>query len=209
MKRKCAALLFALLLVVECFACQSEQDELYSQAVEDQKSAVSAAPTAEPGDGEASEMPQSEDSLAGELTIRVGVQRSMYEITALTMEFMKLHPGVTVTIDADYSITQWSGLSSAEQRMNQESFRSQLRTEIASGEADYLIFDFTDELDLAPLSQAGALSDMSEFWENDPDLQEDDLFMPVIEAFQVEGKMTAIPYAFLLPSRHFFPTRHR
>ena len=53
-------------------------------------------------------MPQSEDSLAGELTIRVGVQRSMYEITALTMEFMKLHPGVTVTIDADYSITQWS-----------------------------------------------------------------------------------------------------
>lgn len=37
MKRKCAALLFALLLVVECFACQSEQDEIYSQAVEDQK----------------------------------------------------------------------------------------------------------------------------------------------------------------------------
>ena len=203
MKRKCAALLFALLLVVECFACQSEQDEIYSQAVEDQKSAVSAAPTAEPGDGEASEMPQSEDSLAGELTIRVGVQRSMYEITALTMEFMKLHPGVTVTIDADYSITQWSGLSSAEQRMNQESFRSQLRTEIASGEADYLIFDFTDELDLTPLSQVGALSDMSEFWENDPDLQEDDLFMPVIEAFQVEGKMTAIPYAFLLPTVTF------
>ena len=29
MKRKCAALLFALLLVVECFACQSEQDGLY------------------------------------------------------------------------------------------------------------------------------------------------------------------------------------
>ena len=101
MKRKFAALLFSLLLVVECFACQSEQDEIYSQAVEDQKSAVSAAPTAEPGDGEASEMPQSGDSLAGELTIRVGVQRSMYEITALTMEFMKLHPGVTVTIDAD------------------------------------------------------------------------------------------------------------
>ena len=43
MKRKFAALLFALLLVVECFACQSEQDELYSQAVEDQKSAASAA----------------------------------------------------------------------------------------------------------------------------------------------------------------------
>ena len=148
-------------------------------------------------------MPQSEDRLAGELTIRVGVLRDMYRINSLSMEFMKLHPGVNVTIDADYSITQWSGLSSAEKRMNQESFRSQLRTEIASGEADYLIFDFTDELDLTPLSQVGALSDMSEFWENDPDLQEDDLFMPVIEAFRVEGKMTAIPYAFLFPAVTF------
>ncbi len=100
-------------------------------------------------------MPQSEDRLAGELTIRVGVLRDMYRINSLSMEFMKLHPGVNVTIDADYSITQWSGLSSAEKRMNQESFRSQLRTEIASGEADYLIFDFTDELDLTPLSQVG------------------------------------------------------
>ncbi len=44
---------------------------------------------------------------------------------------------------------------------------------------------------------------MSEFWENDPDLQEDDLFMPVIEASRVEGKMTAIPYAFLFPAVTF------
>ena len=44
---------------------------------------------------------------------------------------------------------------------------------------------------------------MREFWENDPDLQEGDLFMPVIEAFQVEGKMTAIPYAFLFPAVTF------
>ena len=204
MTRKNLAVVLVLCLLLACFsACQSEQDEIYSQAVEDQKSAVSAAPTAEPGDGEASEMPQSEDRLAGELTIRVGVLRDMYRINSLSMEFMKLHPGVNVTIDADYSITQWSGLSSAEKRMNQESFRSQLRTEIASGEADYLIFDFTDELDLTPLSQVGALSDMSEFWENDPDLQEDDLFMPVIEAFRVEGKMTAIPYAFLFPAVTF------
>ena len=153
MTRKNLAVVLVLCLLLACFsACQSEQDEIYSQAVEDQKSAVSAAPTAEPGDGEASEMPQSEDSLAGELTIRVGVLRDMYRINSLAMEFMKLHPGVNVTIDADYSITQWSGLSSAEKRMNQESFRSQLRIEIASGEADYLIFDFTDELDLTPLS---------------------------------------------------------
>ena len=204
MTRKNLAVVLVFCLLLVCFsACQSEQDEIYSQAVEDQKSAVSAAPTAEPGDGEASEMLQGEDSLAGELTIRVGVLRDMYRINSLAMEFMKLHPGVTITIDADYSIAQWDNMSSAEQRMHQESFRSQLRTEIASGEADYLIFDFTDELDLTPLSQVGALSDMSEFWENDPDLQEDDLFMPVIEAFQVEGKMTAVPYAFLLPTVTF------
>ena len=52
MTRKNLAVVLVFCLLLACFsACQSEQDEIYSQAVEDQKSAVSAAPTAEPGDG--------------------------------------------------------------------------------------------------------------------------------------------------------------
>ena len=137
MKRRSAALLLCVCMLFSCTACQSEQDDIYSQAVADQQSTLSAPSDSALG-GEISEEAVDEDGLTGELTIRVGVLRDMYRINSLAMEFMKLHPGVTVTIDADYSISQWSGLSSAEQRMNQESFRSQLRTEIASGEADYL-----------------------------------------------------------------------
>ena len=111
MKRKCAALLFALLLVVECFACQSEQDELYSQAVEDQKSAASVQPTADPNDpdylGDPTPLPGTaftpvpHDDLQGELVIKSYVQMTNYSdrLDLLIEEFTRLHPGVEIHVD--------------------------------------------------------------------------------------------------------------
>ena len=96
MKRKRATLLFSLLLVVGCFACQSEQDELYSQAVEDQKSAASVQPTADPNDpdylGDPTPLPGTAyapvpgDTLAGELRIKTYY---WYAGGSNTIEFLK------------------------------------------------------------------------------------------------------------------------
>lgn len=202
MKRKSMALLLCVCLLFSCTACQSEQDDIYSQAVADQQSTLSALSDSALGE-EISEEPVDEDGLSGELVIRMRTQTNLFKIDSLAIEFMNLHPDVTITIEADYSDVQWANFSDTERRMNQESYRTQLRTEIASGEADYLIFDFDEDLDLTPLTQVGALYDMREFWENDPDIREEDLFMSVIEAFQVDGKMTAIPYAFRFPTVTF------
>ena len=170
MKRRSAALLLCVCMLFSCTACQSEQDDIYSQAVADQQSTLSAPSDSALGE-EISEEPVDEDGLSGELVIRMRTQTNLFKIDSLAIEFMNLHPDVTITIEADYSDVQWANFSDTERRMNQESYRTQLRTEIASGEADYLIFDFDEDLDLTPLTQVGALYDMREFWENDPDIQ--------------------------------------
>ena len=50
MKKRFLALLLVGCLLIVLGACQTEQDELYSRAVEDQKSAASVQPTADPND---------------------------------------------------------------------------------------------------------------------------------------------------------------
>ena len=172
MKRKCAALLFSLLLVVECFACQSEQDELYSQAVEDKKSAASVQPTADPNDpdylGDPTPLPGTaytpvpNDDLQGELVIKSYMQMTNYSdrLDLLLEEFTRLHPGVEIHVDYHLSASQ--SLSSKEEwRMAKEQFRGNTQAELASGEADYLLYGVSDILDMSSLSRNGILFDMA------------------------------------------------
>ena len=214
MKRKCAALLFALLLVVECFACQSEQDELYSQAVEDQKSAASVQPTADPNDpdylGDPTPLPGTaytpvpQDDLQGELVIKSYTQMTSYSdrLDLLIEEFTRLHPGVEIHVDYHLSASQ--SLSSKEEwRMAKEQFRGNTQAELASGEADYLLYGVSDILDMSSLSRNGILFDMASYWEKDLDIQEAEIYMPVLEACKMDGKMTAIPMSFSFPAVMF------
>ena len=214
MKRKCAALLFALLLVVECFACQSEQDELYSQAVEDQKSAASVQPTVDPNDpdylGDPTPLPGTaftpvpQDDLQGELVIKSYTQMTNYSdrLDLLIEEFTRLHPGVEIHVD--YHLSASRSLSSKEEwRMAKEQFRGNTQAELASGEADYLLYGVSDILDMSSLSRNGILFDMASYWEKDPDIQEEEIYMPVLEACKIDGKMTAIPMSFSFPTVMF------
>ena len=214
MKRKCAALLFSLLLAVGCFACQSKQDELYSQAVEDQKSAASVQPTADPNDpdylGDPTPLPGTaytpvpNDDLQGELVIKSYMQMTNYSdrLDLLIEEFTRLHPGVEIHVD--YHLSASRSLSSKEEwRMAKEQFRGNTQAELASGEADYLLYGVSDILDMSSLSRNGILFDMASYWEKDLDIQEAEIYMPVLEACKMDGKMTAIPMSFSFPAVMF------
>ena len=91
----------------------------------------------------------------------------------------------------------------SEREIREKNYYAQVGVELASGEADYLLYSFEDGLDLASLSRNGILYDMTEFWENDPDIKEEEYFMPVIESCKVDGKLTSIPYGFYYPSVTF------
>ena len=215
MKRKFAALLFALLLVVECFACQSEQDELYSQAVEDQKSAASVQPTADPNDpdylGDPTPLPGTAytpvpgDTLAGELRIKTyyWYAGGSNTIEFLAEEFMRLHPGVTIRIEHSLNAGTRYNMSKAERQMDWDNFYMQLRMDLVSGEADYLLYSTAEGLDLDALSRSDVLYDMRSYWESDSELSESSLFLPVIDACKVDGKLTVIPISFSFPSVTF------
>lgn len=214
MKKRFLALLLVGCLLIVLGACQTEQDELYSQAVEDQKSAASVQPTVDPNDpdylGDPTPLPGTaytpvpNDDLQGELVIKSYVQTTSYSdrLDLLIEEFTRLHPGVEIHVDYHLSASQ--SLSSKEEwRMAKEQFRGNTQAELASGEADYLLYGVSDILDMSSLSRNGILFDMASYWEKDPDIQEEEIYMPVLEACKIDGKMTAIPMSFSFPAVMF------
>ena len=42
---------------------------------------------------------------------------------------------------------------------------------LPAGEADYLIYSATLDLDFTPLARGGLLEDLWTYWENDPDIR--------------------------------------
>lgn len=179
MKKRFLALLLVGCLLIVLGACQTEQDELYSQAVEDQKSAASVQPTVDPNDpdylGDPTPLPGTaytpvpNDDLQGELVIKSYVQTTSYSdrLDLLIEEFTRLHPGVEIHVDYHLSASQ--SLSSKEEwRMAKEQFRGNTQAELASGEADYLLYGVSDILDMSSLSRNGILFDMASYWEKDP-----------------------------------------
>lgn len=118
MKKRFLALLLVGCLLIVLGACQTEQDELYSQAVEDQKSAASVQPTADPNDpdylGDPTPLPGTaftpvpQDDLQGELVIKSYMQMTNYSdrLDLLIEEFTRLHPGVEIHVDYHLSASQ-------------------------------------------------------------------------------------------------------
>ena len=201
----CCTLLFC--------GCQSEQDEIYSQAIASQSESSLLEPSSSASSRETSEdepdyvtppspgpdaklTPAPDDDLSGELVIRTSLQSTADHLYWLAREFMELHPNVTVLLDYDRKNNEYR--SSAESKMKKNSFYTNLRMELASGEADYLIYSATLDLDFTPLARGGLLEDLWTYWENDPDIRDEDYFMPVIESFEVDGMLPVLPYSFYL-----------
>ena len=218
MKTKYAILIRKGIILALCCAlffcgCQSEQDEIYSQAMASQSESSMLEPASSMSSGEASEdvpdyvtpptpgpdarlTPAPDDYLSGELVIRTSLQSTADHLYWLAREFMELHPNVQILLDYDRKNNEYR--SSAESKMKKNSFYTNLRMEIASGEADYLIYSATLDLDFTPLARSGLLEDLWTYWENDPDIRDEDYFLPVIESFEVDGMLPVLPYSFYL-----------
>ena len=213
MKKKLLAFTLAVCLLFGCFGCQSEQDEIYSQAMASQSESSLLEPSSSASSGETSEdvpdyvtpptpgpdaklTPAPDDDLSGELVIKTYLQSTGDHLYWLAREFMELHPNVTILLDYDRKNNE--PLSSAESKMKKNSFYTNLRMEIASGEADYLIYSATLDMDFTPLARSGLLEDLWTYWENDPDIRDEDYFLPVIESFEVDGMLPVLPYSFYL-----------
>ncbi len=218
MKTKYAILIRKGIILALCCAlffcgCQSEQDEIYSQAMASQSESSMLEPASSMSSGEASEdvpdyvtpptpgpdarlTPAPDDDLSGELVIRTSLQSTGDHLYWLAREFMELHPNVQILLDYDRKNNEYR--SSAESKMKKNSFYTNLRMEIASGEADYLIYSATLDMDFTPLARSGLLEDLWTYWENDPDIRDEDYFLPVIESFEVDGMLPVLPYSFYL-----------
>lgn len=203
----------ALCLALVFCGCQSEQDEIYSQAMASQSESSLLEPSSNTSSGEASEdvpdyvtpptpgpdarlTPAPDDDLSGELVIKTYLQSTGDHLYWLAREFMELHPNVTILLDYDRKNNE--PLYSAESKMEKNSFYTNVRMELASGEADYLIYSATLDLDYTSLARNGFLEDLWAYWENDPDIRDEDYFMPVIESFEVDGMLPVMPYSFYL-----------
>lgn len=116
MKKRFLALLLAGCLLIILGACQTEQDEIYSQAVAEQQSVVSVQPTADPDDpdylGDPTPLPGTaytpapNDDLQGELVIKSYMQMTNYSdrLDLLLEEFTRLHPGVEIHVDYPWTV---------------------------------------------------------------------------------------------------------
>ena len=206
MRIKSAIFLFiAICVIFLCTACQTGQETLYSQAMSQQNEQSMTEPSIDPNDpgylGLGTPAPEDRatpipgDDLSGELTIQ-GYTPYNWEsnIQTLANEFKKLHPQVKITIQFEVGYDEYKRLSNQERIARENSFYSRLRTEMAAGEANYILFDSGSGANLTTFSRSGILEDLTPYIEKD--FEEDAFYTPVLEAFQVDGKQTMLPLAF-------------
>lgn len=206
-----AMLSFCLLLA--CTGCQSEQDEIYSAVMSEINADESTSQLLEidydspdyigpKPDESAKPTPIPGDTLSGTLLIKSFREHKEFpEITWLAKEFMELHPGVEIQCEFDFGF--WEERDMAEITRRQDAFYSRLGIELASGEADYLLWGLAEDLDYSAFMRSGVLTDFRTFWESDPDIHEEGYFMEVIEAFDVNGQLPILAYGFNITGLYF------
>ncbi len=191
--RSIGSLLLAFCLVLSCAACQSEQDSIYSQAMADD--GVSGSSEQDAASESALQTPQPEGGSGETLTIKTVSYLKSSSIDLLAEEFMQLHPQVKIEFDYELGDGELNSLSRTERSMRQESFYTQLRLELAAGEGEYLLYNVQEDLDLPSVS--GLLEDLGAFFENDPEIDPDEYFTEVLDAFAVSGKTPVLPLSFM------------
>ena len=209
--RKILQIVFIMFLVLLlCPGCQSNQNEIFSESAETpsqplgEETSESIVPEVDydspnyigPDKSELQDLePIENDTLSGELLIkRCSVDDN---VNFLAQEFMQLHPDVKIRFEEALSDSEVVKLSREERRIKRENYFSQVRMELASGEADYLIFGMRDFLDPVQLSKNGLLIDLQPYFENDPEIDRKEYFSQILSAYFVDGKLPTIPMSFM------------
>lgn len=139
------------------------------------------------------------DALSGQLHIKTYEWwGDPPEIYWLAREFMELHPNVEISFDYDLTYTELRTLDRDGKYRREKAFYDRIRVELASGEADYLLFSAVDSLNYPQMAQNGILTDLRSYWENDPEIDPAEYFMEVVNAFSVDGKLPVIPFGFAI-----------
>jgi hypothetical protein len=197
MNRILPIILAASLMLLTLSGCQGTSDQVYSQAIQQSSESTpgeSSEPEIDydapnyigPSKDEIKEPePLADDDLSGELVIKSCYLD--YKLPYLAEEFMALHPNVTITFDIGIQTAENNTLTRAERQLRQENFYTQLRVEMASGEAGYLLYRMDERFHIPQLSGSGLLEDLRPYFENDPDLDSSEYFQPVLEAFFAMG----------------------
>ncbi|MDY4668792.1 MAG: extracellular solute-binding protein [Oliverpabstia sp.] len=201
-RRKILQIMSVILLVL-CTGCQSNQEEIFSESAEnpsqpsDGKTVIPEVDYDSPNyiGPDKSELqdvePIENDNLSGEIVIKTsGVQEN---INFLAQEFMQLHPNVKISFEEGLSFSDTQNLSKEERDIKKESFFSQVRMELASGEADYLLFRMEEGLDPVQLSKSGLLVDLQPYFDSDPEIDQEEYFSQILSAYSVDGKLPTIP----------------
>lgn len=196
LKKTMTVLLLSLSILLTFAGCQNEQDDIYSQAMNQASGDGSAAPTSDPESETSQELDTSDgDGLSGTLTIKSQVPLDNYSaVPYLAKEFMDLHPSVEIEIESGaFDVNA----SREELLMAAQSFYADVSMEIASGEADYLLYSVGGNgMNVPQLTRNGFLVDLWPRWEADSELDPERYFTNVLEGFKVDGKLTALPYSF-------------
>ncbi|MBS6195865.1 MAG: extracellular solute-binding protein [Clostridiales bacterium] len=192
------AILLAAGMSLPFAGCQSEQDEIYSRVMA-QASSADEASDGDSQDALGDSALLEGDSLSGELTIKTFWARDENDpMYCLAKEFMQLHPNVTINIaNSGVSGLDRMAMSPAEFEMVRESAFAEISMELASGEADYLLYDVRSWLNIPQLTRSGLLVDFHQFWDKDPELDPDNYFTDVLKSFEVDGQLTTLPYSFM------------
>lgn len=172
MKRKALCFLMGMLVLL-LPGCQSEQEDLYSQALSD-----ASAGSSEAAPGEAKK----------ELTVLVSYDNT--QLNGLAEEYQAAHPDVTINVEV--------GLSSAGQGGEDwNDFVERVTTELLSGEGPDLLVDpgaFTKQDYLT----SDLVYDLREWMENDPEFTLSDYYENLFEAFTIEGHQFTFPLTYAI-----------
>ena len=174
-RKKWTALLLVLSLLLSCFACSNaDQEAIYSSALAGAQGESSA-------EVEASSQPREEGAeesgLSGTLVISIPLPSLPLEQWA--DRFMEAHPGVKITIDCLESDTataspDWS-----------QKYVEKTVVALTSGDAPDII-----DMDLLPIyryANSGYFEDFYAYMEKDPNVQIENYYTNILEAFETPG----------------------
>lgn len=181
-RKKWTALLLVLSLLLSCFACSNaDQEAIYSSALAGAQGESSA-------EVEASSQPREEGAeesgLSGTLVISIPLPSLPLEQWA--DRFMEAHPGVKITIDCLESDTataspDWS-----------QKYVEKTVVALTSGDAPDII-----DMDLLPIyryANSGYFEDFYAYMEKDPDVQIENYYTNILEAFETpDGQLPILP----------------
>lgn len=125
--------------------------------------------------------------MKGEITI--STMYNMEFLTTAAENFMRKYPDVKVTVNESIELSD-SDVNGADKM---EQYRTGLNTKIMSGKAEDIIF--TQQLPIKKYMDMGAFEDLSSYIETDPDINNENYFMNVIEsARDKDGHLYIVPY---------------